>query len=48
MSPAYQPSGSGFATGRVIVTESLFLVDTFPAASLAHAYSVFVPTLGNV
>jgi hypothetical protein len=33
---------------RVIVTEALFLVDTLPAASLAHAYRVLAPALGKV
>jgi len=34
--------------GRVMVTLSLMLLDTLPAASFAHAYSVFAPCVAKV
>jgi hypothetical protein len=47
MSPAYQPAGSG-TLASVTTTEALMLLETFPAASLAQAYKVFVPAVANV
>ena len=43
----YQPAGSG-TVASVMVVLALRLAETLPAASLAHAYSVFAPAVVNV
>jgi hypothetical protein len=38
----------GVVSGIVIVTEAVRLVETLPAASLAHPYNVLAPAVAKV